>query len=60
MKVERLQKILEKLSPSAEVCIEYMPRPHEYVTEPVAGVRIARENFKDDQVIFFSVEDDSE
>ena len=39
MTVETLINVLSQLEPSAETFVEYSPRRHEYVKEPVAGVR---------------------
>jgi len=39
MLVSELKKILDCLDDDAPVSFEYIPRPHEYVVEPVLGVR---------------------
>ena len=39
MLVCELKKILERLDDNAPISFEYAPRPHEYVVEPILGVR---------------------
>ena len=39
MLVCELKKILERLDDNAPISFEYVPRPHEYVVEPILGVR---------------------
>lgn len=42
MTISELKKILEKFdseNDDDDVLIEYMPRPHEFVTEHIIGVR---------------------
>ena len=39
MTVKSLSKILAQLDPEMEVLMEYCPRAHEYLMEPVLGVR---------------------
>lgn len=61
MLVSELKKILDCLDDDAPVSFEYIPRPHEYVVEPVLGVRaeasgaiiIGEKNFSWNSEIFF-------
>ena len=44
MTAETLIKILSLADPDTEIMIEYLPRPHEYITEYALGVRMEDSN----------------
>jgi hypothetical protein len=50
MTAETLIKILSLADPDTEIMIEYLPRPHEYITEYALGVRM-----EDNSAVIFGV-----
>jgi len=55
MTIGELKKIFERFDDDDDVLIEYMPRRHQYITEPVVDVLGVRAESGSHQIILLGV-----